>query len=100
MVVFFVDRQKNYESDLIQQYKEQLKDFQIELTAKSEEIESLRTEQNLLVDAKSKHHDEVSRLQETIDKLRNDADQMKDKYIQEKNKIIEESKKVHVSIIY
>ncbi|XP_044589847.1 golgin subfamily A member 4 isoform X2 [Cotesia glomerata] len=89
------DRQKNYESDLIQQYKEQLKDFQIELTAKSEEIESLRSEQHLLVDAKSKHHDEVSRLQETIDKLRNDADQMKDKHIQEKNKIIEENKKIH-----
>lgn len=42
---FFLDRQHNYESDLVQQYKEQLKDFQVELTAKSEEIEGLKKDQ-------------------------------------------------------
>ncbi|KAK0175704.1 hypothetical protein PV327_009433 [Microctonus hyperodae] len=40
------DWQKNYESELVQQYREQLKDFQLELTAKSEEIEELKTDKN------------------------------------------------------
>ncbi|KAK0166461.1 hypothetical protein PV328_004881 [Microctonus aethiopoides] len=40
------DWQKNYESELVQQYREQLKDFQHELTAKSEEIEELKMDKN------------------------------------------------------
>ncbi|XP_057320341.1 golgin subfamily A member 4-like [Microplitis mediator] len=89
------DRQKNYESDLIQQYKEQLKDFQVELTAKSEEIESLKNEQHLLVDAKSKHSEELNKLQEKIDKMKAHADEMEEKYKKEKNKFNEESKRSH-----
>ncbi|XP_011494579.1 PREDICTED: golgin subfamily A member 4 [Ceratosolen solmsi marchali] len=35
------DRQQNFESNTIQEYKEQLKDFQVQVTKKSEQIEKL-----------------------------------------------------------
>lgn len=57
------DRQQNYESNLIQQYKEQLKDFQIELTAKSEQIENLILENKTLMSQKAK---DINQLVEKI----------------------------------
>ncbi|KAK1126033.1 hypothetical protein K0M31_005562 [Melipona bicolor] len=57
------DRQQNYESNLIQQYKEQLKDFQIELTAKSEQIENLILENKNLISQKTK---DINQLMENI----------------------------------
>ncbi|XP_043506737.1 golgin subfamily A member 4-like isoform X1 [Frieseomelitta varia] len=57
------DRQQNYESNLIQQYKEQLKDFQIELTAKSEQIENLILENKNLISQKTK---DINQLMEKI----------------------------------
>ncbi|XP_050459767.1 golgin subfamily A member 4 isoform X2 [Cataglyphis hispanica] len=61
------DRQQNYESNLVQQYKEQLKDCQIELTEKSEQLESLVLEQKDAVAEKGK---DIDRLVETIAQLK------------------------------
>lgn len=64
-----VDRQQNYESNLIQQYKEQLKDFQVELTAKSEQIENLILENKNLMAQKAK---DINQLMETITQIKKD----------------------------
>lgn len=63
----FVDRQHNYESNLVQQYKEQLKDCQIELTEKSEQLESLVLENKDAVAEKGK---DIDRLVETIAQIK------------------------------
>lgn len=62
-----LDRQHNYESDLVQQYKEQLKDFQVELTEKSEQIESLVLEKKDAVTEKGR---DIDRLVETIAQIK------------------------------
>lgn len=61
------DRQQNYESNLVQQYKEQLKDCQIELTEKSEQLESLVLEKKDAVAEKGK---DIDCLVETIEQLK------------------------------
>ena len=61
------ESQQNYESDLVQQYREQLKDFQVELTAKSEQIE------NLIIANKEESatkQQEIERFIETIEKIK------------------------------
>ncbi|XP_072745125.1 uncharacterized protein [Anoplolepis gracilipes] len=63
------DRQQNYESNLVQQYKEQLKDCQIELTEKSEQLESLVLENKDAVEEKGK---DINRLVETIVQIKNE----------------------------
>ena len=104
--MFCLDRQQNYESDLIQQYKEQLKDFQVELTLKSEQIENLILESKELSKQKQ---EEIDRLLETIVQIRQEhinelvdvekkwknainqkSDQMEAEYEQEVNKLTKE----------
>lgn len=51
----------------MQQYKEQLKDFQVELTEKSEQIESLVLEKKDVVAEKGK---DIDRLVETIAQIK------------------------------
>ncbi|XP_029175596.1 golgin subfamily A member 4-like isoform X2 [Nylanderia fulva] len=63
------DRQQNYESNLVQQYKEQLKDCQIELTEKSEQLESLVLENKDAVEEKGK---DIDRLVETIAQIKDE----------------------------
>lgn len=53
----------------MQQYKEQLKDCQIELTEKSEQLESLVMEQKDVVVEKGK---DITRLVETIAEIKNE----------------------------
>lgn len=65
--LIFIDRQQNYESNLVQQYKEQLKDCQIELTEKSEQLESLVLEKKDAVAEKGK---DIDCLVETIEQLK------------------------------
>lgn len=70
------DRQQNYESNLIQQYKEQLKDFQIELTAKSEQIENLILENKNLMSQKTK---DINQLVEKLTIMKKEhADEIKE----------------------
>lgn len=87
------DRQQNYESNLIQQYKEQLKDFQIELTAKSEQIENLILENKNLMSQKAK---DINQLMEKITIMKKDhTDEIKEiekkwkSVIQQKTNILE-----------
>ncbi|XP_025270154.1 golgin subfamily A member 4 isoform X2 [Camponotus floridanus] len=61
------DRQQNYESNLVQQYKEQLKDCQIELTEKSEQLESLVLEKK---DAETEKGKDIDRLVEMIAQIK------------------------------
>lgn len=65
----------------MQQYKEQLKDFQIELTEKSEQIESLVLEKKDAVAEKGK---DIDRLTETIAQTKkkhaNDIKEMEKKW--------------------
>lgn len=67
--LIFVDHQQNYQSNLVQQYKEQLKDCQIELTEKSEQLESLVLEKKDAVAEKGK---DIDRLVETIVQIKNE----------------------------
>ncbi|KAG5312308.1 GOGA4 protein, partial [Acromyrmex insinuator] len=70
------DRQHNYESNLVQQYKEQLKDCQIELTEKSEQLESLVLEKKDVVAEKGK---DIDRLVETIAQIKKEhTDELKE----------------------
>ncbi|KYQ57360.1 Golgin subfamily A member 4 [Trachymyrmex zeteki] len=70
------DRQHNYESNLVQQYKEQLKDCQIELTEKSEQLESLVLEKKDVVVEKGK---DIDRLVETIAQIKKEhTDEIKE----------------------
>ncbi|XP_018365945.1 PREDICTED: golgin subfamily A member 4-like isoform X2 [Trachymyrmex cornetzi] len=70
------DRQHNYESNLVQQYKEQLKDCQIELTEKSEQLESLVLEKKDVVAEKGK---DIDRLVETIAQIKKEhTDEIKE----------------------
>lgn len=52
-----LDHQHNYESDLVQQYKEQLKDCQVELSEKSEQLESFVLEKRDAIAEKGKDID-------------------------------------------
>ncbi|XP_066584269.1 golgin subfamily A member 4-like isoform X2 [Prorops nasuta] len=61
------EHQQNYESNLIHQYKEQLKDYQIELTTKSEQIECLITEKKEVV---AKLQKEVEMLKTLMDNIK------------------------------
>lgn len=63
----FLDRQQNYESDTIQEYREQLKDFQIELTKKSEEIERLILNNE---HTKKEMQEEVTKLLDNINQIK------------------------------
>ncbi|XP_018342484.1 PREDICTED: golgin subfamily A member 4-like isoform X2 [Trachymyrmex septentrionalis] len=70
------DRQHNYESNLVQQYKEQLKDCQIELTEKSEQLESLVLEKKDVIAEKGK---DIDRLVETIAQIKKEhTDEIKE----------------------
>jgi len=62
-----LDRQHNYESNLVQQYKEQLKDCQMELSEKSEQLESLILEKRDAIAEKGK---DIDRLLENIARIR------------------------------
>lgn len=65
--LIFIDRQQNYESNLVQQYKEQLKDCQIELTEKSEQLETLVLEKK---DAETEKGKDIDYLMETIAQIK------------------------------
>ncbi|XP_018404416.1 PREDICTED: golgin subfamily A member 4-like isoform X1 [Cyphomyrmex costatus] len=70
------DRQHNFESNLVQQYKEQLKDCQSELTEKSEQLESLVLEKKDVVIEKGK---DIDRLVETIAQIKKEhTDEIKE----------------------
>jgi len=62
-----LDRQHNYESNLVQQYKEQLKDCQVELSEKSEQLESLVLEKR---DAIAEKGRDIDRLLENIARIK------------------------------
>ncbi|XP_011875967.1 PREDICTED: golgin subfamily A member 4-like isoform X2 [Vollenhovia emeryi] len=70
------DRQHNYESNLVQQYKEHLKDCQIELSERSEQLENLVLEKKDEVAEKGK---DIARLMETIAQIKKEhADETKE----------------------
>ncbi|XP_026825323.1 golgin subfamily A member 4 isoform X2 [Ooceraea biroi] len=78
------DRQHNYESNLVQQYKEQLKDCQIELSEKSEQLEHLVLEKKDAVAEKGK---DIDRLVEKIAQIKQEhVDEMKE--LEKKWKVI------------
>lgn len=75
-LIFIPDRQHNYESNLVQQYKEQLKDCQTELSERSEQLESLVLENKDTVAEKGK---DIDRLVETITRIKQEhADEVKE----------------------
>ncbi|XP_076167999.1 uncharacterized protein LOC143147042 isoform X2 [Ptiloglossa arizonensis] len=70
------DNRQNYVSNLMQQYKEQLKDLQIELVAKSEQIENLILENKNLMAQKAK---DINQLMEKITLIKKEhTDELKE----------------------
>ncbi|XP_014217623.1 golgin subfamily A member 4 [Copidosoma floridanum] len=61
------DHRKNYESDTTQEYKNQLKDFQIELTKKSQQIVNLKVENEKLL---KESQEEVKKLSAVINQIK------------------------------
>lgn len=67
LTFFILDQKQNYESDTIQEYREQLKDFQVELTKKSEQIERLIQENEKI---KRESHEEVEKLSAKVNEIK------------------------------
>lgn len=103
---YFLDHQQNYESDTILEYKEQLRDFQIELTRKSQEIERLvqnneitkkQNQEELeklllkITEIKSEHADEMQELDNKWKEIvKQKTSQLENKYEQDMNELSNE----------